>query len=132
MKVVDREEETETKVHFKSFVHILSLKFTYNSMYILNYFCCNQDIEVPKHRPKKPLVLPRSDSIGSASGRKYLAPTLSDPASVRTEKDKIAVAKKRNSRPPCKSMMQSVAPFCMTIIKYTHNTLNENIIHTIL
>jgi len=48
------------------------------------------------------MVLPRSDSIGSASGRKYLAPTLSDPASVRSEKDKIAVSKKRNSRPPCK------------------------------
>lgn len=70
---VDREEVTEAKIH---------------------------DVEVPKHRPKKPVVLPRSDSIGSASGRKYLAPTLSDPASVRTEKDKIAVAKKRNSRPP--------------------------------
>ncbi|XP_050444876.1 sodium leak channel NALCN isoform X2 [Cataglyphis hispanica] len=68
---VDREEETETK-----------------------------DVEVPKHRAKKPVVLPRSDSIGSASGRKYLAPTLSDPASVRSEKDKIAVSKKRNSRPP--------------------------------
>ncbi|XP_032668813.1 sodium leak channel non-selective protein-like [Odontomachus brunneus] len=68
---VDREEETETK-----------------------------DVEVSKHRAKKPVVLPRSDSIGSASGRKYLAPTLSDPASVRSDKDKIAVAKKRNSRPP--------------------------------
>lgn len=60
------------------------------------------DAEVSKHRAKKPVVLPRSDSIGSASGRKYLAPTLSDPASVRSDKDKIAVAKKRNSRPPRK------------------------------
>lgn len=49
------------------------------------------------------MVLPRSDSIGSASGRKYLAPTLSDPASVRSEKDKIAASKKRNSRPPGKT-----------------------------
>lgn len=65
-----------------------------------------QDVEAPKHRVKKPVVLPRSDSIGSASGRKYLAPTLSDPA-VRTEKDKIAVSKKRNSRPPCKSPTMS-------------------------
>lgn len=76
---VDREEETETK-----------------------------DVEAPKHRAKKPVVLPRSDSIGSASGRKYLAPTLSDPASVRSEKDKIAVAKKRNSRPP--SMVKNNLP----------------------
>ncbi|KAK2586704.1 hypothetical protein KPH14_011742 [Odynerus spinipes] len=53
-----------------------------------------------RHRPKKPVVLPRSDSIGSGSGRKYLAPTLSDPASVRSDKDKIPVSKKRNSRPP--------------------------------
>ncbi|EGI66812.1 Sodium leak channel non-selective protein [Acromyrmex echinatior] len=68
---VDREEETEIK-----------------------------DVEAPKYRAKKPIVLPRSDSIGSASGRKYLAPTLSDPASVRSEKDKIAASKKRNSRPP--------------------------------
>ncbi|XP_071650364.1 sodium leak channel NALCN-like isoform X2 [Temnothorax longispinosus] len=68
---VDREEEIETK-----------------------------DVEVPKYRAKKPMVLPRSDSIGSASGRKYLAPTLSDPAAVRSEKDKIAASKKRNSRPP--------------------------------
>ncbi|EFN65909.1 Sodium leak channel non-selective protein [Camponotus floridanus] len=76
---VDREEEIETK-----------------------------DVEAPKHRVKKPVVLPRSDSIGSASGRKYLAPTLSDPASVRSEKDKIAVSKKRNSRPP--SMVKNNLP----------------------
>ncbi|XP_065332108.1 sodium leak channel NALCN isoform X4 [Cloeon dipterum] len=37
-----------------------------------------------RHR-KKGTVIPRSDSVGSASGRKYLAPTLSDPAS-RAEK----------------------------------------------
>lgn len=55
-----------------------------------------------RHRNKKPVVLPRSDSIGSGSGRKYLAPTLSDPANVRTDKEKIAAAKKRNSRPPRK------------------------------
>ncbi|XP_063985315.1 sodium leak channel NALCN isoform X1 [Diachasmimorpha longicaudata] len=48
---------------------------------------------------KKPVVLPRSDSIGSSSGRKYLAPTLSDPASVRSEKEKLAATKKRSSRP---------------------------------
>ncbi|XP_024938061.1 sodium leak channel non-selective protein isoform X7 [Cephus cinctus] len=69
---VDREEETDVKV---------------------------KDAEGLRHRSKKPIVLPRSDSIGSGSGRKYLAPTLSDPASVRTEKEKIAVSKKRNSRP---------------------------------
>lgn len=69
----------------------------------LSWFPDCQDVEAPKYRAKKPMVLPRSDSIGSASGRKYLAPTLSDPASVRSEKDKIAASKKRNSRPPCKS-----------------------------
>ncbi|KAI4495187.1 hypothetical protein M0804_001388 [Polistes exclamans] len=59
-----------------------------------------KDIDGMRHRAKKPVVLPRSDSIGSGSGRKYLAPTLSDPASVRSDKDKIPVSKKRNSRPP--------------------------------
>ena len=57
-----------------------------------------------KHRGKKTGVLPRSDSIGSGSGRKYLAPTLSDPASVRSEKEKIAASKKRNSRPTRKRL----------------------------
>lgn len=49
--------------------------------------------------PKKPKIanLPRSDSIGSSSGRKFLAPTLSDPA-ARPEKERI-VAKKKNNRP---------------------------------
>lgn len=42
-------------------------------------------------------MIPRSDSVGSGSGRKYLAPTLSDPA-VRTEKERSG-AKKRNNRP---------------------------------
>jgi hypothetical protein len=42
-------------------------------------------------------VIPRSDSVGSGSGRKYLAPTLSDP-SVRTDKERTG-AKKRNNRP---------------------------------
>ncbi|XP_058810825.1 sodium leak channel NALCN isoform X2 [Phymastichus coffea] len=69
--VVDREEEPEAK-----------------------------DADGLRHRAKKPAGLPRSDSIGSTSGRKYLAPTLSDPASVRSDKDKIAATKKRNSRPP--------------------------------
>ncbi|XP_048514061.1 sodium leak channel NALCN isoform X5 [Athalia rosae] len=59
-----------------------------------------KDGEGLRHRTKKPVVLPRSDSIGSGSGRKYLAPTLSDPATVRTDKEKIAAAKKRNNRPP--------------------------------
>lgn len=48
---------------------------------------------------KKPKTvnLPRSDSIGSSSGRKFLAPTLSDPA-ARPEKERI-VTKKKNNRP---------------------------------
>ncbi|XP_063242181.1 sodium leak channel NALCN isoform X2 [Bacillus rossius redtenbacheri] len=45
---------------------------------------------------KKNVVIPRSDSLGSTSGRKYLAPTLSDP-SVRTEKERSGL-KKRNNR----------------------------------
>lgn len=59
-----------------------------------------KDAEAQKQKSKKPVLPIRSDSIGSASGRKYLAPTLSDPASVRSEKDKTAVSKKRNSRAP--------------------------------
>ena len=59
-----------------------------------------KDVDGPKHRAKKPVVLPRSDSIGSGSGRKYLTPTLSDPASIRSDKDKNAPPKKRNNRLP--------------------------------
>lgn len=70
-KEADKEEETETK-----------------------------DTEGSKHKAKKPAALPRSDSIGSGSGRKYLTPTLSDPASIRSEKDKNVAPKKRNNRPP--------------------------------
>lgn len=62
----------------------------------------SQETEGIRHRNKKPAILPRSDSIGSASGRKYLAPTLSDPSSCRNEKEKITVSKKRSSRPPRK------------------------------
>jgi len=46
---------------------------------------------------KKNVVILRFDSVGSGSGRKYLALTLSDP-SVRTDK-KHTGAKKRNNRP---------------------------------
>ncbi|XP_030767372.1 sodium leak channel non-selective protein isoform X2 [Sitophilus oryzae] len=48
--------------------------------------------------PKKQKIvnLPRSDSIGSSSGRKYLAPTLSDPSS-RQEKERVPAAKKKNN-----------------------------------
>ncbi|XP_046820386.1 sodium leak channel non-selective protein isoform X1 [Vespa crabro] len=59
-----------------------------------------KDVDGLRHKAKKPVVLPRSDSIGSGSGRKYLVPTLSDPASVRSDKDKIPPSKKRNNRPP--------------------------------
>ncbi|CAH1155079.1 unnamed protein product [Phaedon cochleariae] len=49
---------------------------------------------------KKPKIapLPRSDSVGSSSGRKFLAPTLSDPA-ARPESKERAVTKKKNVRP---------------------------------
>lgn len=42
-------------------------------------------------------MIPRSDSVGSGSGRKYLAPTLSDPA-TRPDKERPS-NKKRNNRP---------------------------------
>ncbi|KAG5876873.1 hypothetical protein JTB14_021236 [Gonioctena quinquepunctata] len=48
-------------------------------------------------RKQKATNLPRSDSVGSSLGRKFLAPTLSDPAS-RPEKERI-VTKKKNTRP---------------------------------
>nr|CAD7455800.1 unnamed protein product [Timema tahoe] len=44
---------------------------------------------------KKAVVIPRSDSLGSTSGRKYLAPTLSDP-SVRTDKERPGLKKRSN------------------------------------
>lgn len=43
-------------------------------------------------------MIPRSDSVGSATGRKFLAPTLSDPA-VRQDKDRVT-GMKRNTRQP--------------------------------
>lgn len=49
-----------------------------------------------RHR-KKGTIIPRSDSVGSGSGRKFLAPTLSDPAG-RVEKSEsrnnVSVKKK--------------------------------------
>ncbi|KAJ8920483.1 hypothetical protein NQ315_005352 [Exocentrus adspersus] len=49
----------------------------------------------PTARKPKLVSLPRSDSIGSSSGRKYLAPTLSDP-----EKERIITKKKNNRHQP--------------------------------
>lgn len=42
--------------------------------------------------------LPRSDSMGSSSGRKFLAPTLSDP-SAKADTERIVAAKKKTNRP---------------------------------
>ncbi|XP_066250989.1 sodium leak channel NALCN isoform X4 [Euwallacea similis] len=52
--------------------------------------------EPPVTRKQKLVNLPRSDSIGSGSGRKYLAPTLSDP-SARQEREKVQQTKKKNN-----------------------------------
>lgn len=49
---------------------------------------------------KKAVTIPRSDSVGSATGRKFLAPTLSDPT-VRQDKDRMSV--KRNTHQPTTS-----------------------------
>ncbi|CAG9857935.1 unnamed protein product [Phyllotreta striolata] len=46
---------------------------------------------------KKSSNLPRSDSVGSTSGRKFLAPTLSDP-SARQEKDRAGAAPNKNKK----------------------------------
>nr|XP_022905001.1 sodium leak channel non-selective protein [Onthophagus taurus] len=64
----------------------------------------NETVEVEvkdETLPRKPKVisLPRSDSIGSSSGRKYLAPTLSDPA-ARTDKERLSTKKKNNKPAP--------------------------------
>lgn len=50
-----------------------------------------------RFRKKSQNMLNRSDSTGSSSGRKYLAPTLSDPQ-ARNEKDRYP-AKKKTPRP---------------------------------
>lgn len=44
-------------------------------------------------------ILNRSDSTGSSSGRKFLAPTLSDPQ-ARNPKDNFTSNKKKPVRPP--------------------------------
>lgn len=49
-----------------------------------------------RHRGKKSAPIPRSDSVGSGSGRKFLAPTLSDPT-VRPDTER-AGSKKRATR----------------------------------
>jgi hypothetical protein len=69
---------------------------------------CIQDgtgMDSTRHRKKGAVGIPRSDSVGSASGRKFLAPTLSDPA-ARTDKLEPRASgvsvKKRTTRPPRK------------------------------
>nr|CAD7571947.1 unnamed protein product [Timema californicum] len=59
--------------------------------------CCNNESEgrLVHRANKKAVVIPRSDSLGSTSGRKYLAPTLSDP-SVRTDKERPGLKKRSN------------------------------------
>ncbi|CAH1398972.1 unnamed protein product [Nezara viridula] len=53
-------------------------------------------------KPKQTTAIPRSDSVGS-TGRKFLAPTLSDP-STRGEKERPN-SKKRNNRTPVEGEM---------------------------
>ncbi|XP_054265506.1 sodium leak channel NALCN isoform X2 [Macrosteles quadrilineatus] len=55
-----------------------------------------KEVEGPRHRAKSKQI-PRSDSVGSGSGRKLLVPTLSDPQS-RPDKERQQ-NKKRNNRP---------------------------------
>ncbi|KAG8306966.1 hypothetical protein J6590_034512 [Homalodisca vitripennis] len=55
-----------------------------------------KEVEGPRHRAKSKQI-PRSDSVGSGTGRKLLVPTLSDPA-TRPDKERTA-NKKRNNRP---------------------------------
>lgn len=55
-----------------------------------------KEVEGPRHRTKTKQI-PRSDSVGSGTGRKLLVPTLSDPA-TRPDKERSA-NKKRNNRP---------------------------------
>lgn len=81
----------------------------------------------PRVKPKQ-INLPRSDSIGSNSGRKYLAPTLSDPA-ARTDKERLST-KKKNNRPAVirianKTNSESV-PHFPTIVSKTLAHLSEN------
>lgn len=76
----DHEKETETKVAAVAWKGVF-----------------RQALFQEAETAKKQKPLPRSDSIGSGSGRKYLAPTLSDPA-ARTDKERIST-KKKNNRP---------------------------------
>ncbi|XP_053680728.1 sodium leak channel NALCN [Anopheles nili] len=58
-----------------------------------------------KNRKKTATVLNRSDSTGSSSGRKFLAPTLSDPQ-AKNEKDRY-MSKKKQRVPPSISVGKS-------------------------
>lgn len=57
----------------------------------------DQDKDSDKIR-KKQKELIRSDSTGSTTGRKYLAPTLSDPQARNKEKDRYSSGKSKQQR----------------------------------
>lgn len=68
------------------------------------------EIDVKENETKKQkltIALPRSDSIGSTGGRKYLAPTLSDP-SARQEKERMSTKKKNNRQPGIKMIYNRI------------------------
>ncbi|CAH1967574.1 unnamed protein product [Acanthoscelides obtectus] len=69
------------------------------------------------NEPKKPKApLPRSESTGSSAGRKYLTSTLSDPSTVKPEKERPPAAcattapmKKKNTNRPAAMTLINVA-----------------------
>nr|CAD7444318.1 unnamed protein product [Timema bartmani] len=66
-----------------------------NKIILLTISCQESEGRLVHRANKKAVVIPRSDSLGSTSGRKYLAPTLSDP-SVRTDKERPGLKKRSN------------------------------------
>uniref|UniRef100_A0A1B0GPU6 Exonuclease domain-containing protein n=1 Tax=Phlebotomus papatasi TaxID=29031 RepID=A0A1B0GPU6_PHLPP len=75
----------------------------------------SKDAETLRLRKKSQNVLNRSDSTGSASGRKFLAPTLSDPQ-ARNDKERFSNSKKKTPRP--QATTKNNLPF---LNEFTHN-----------
>uniref|UniRef100_T1HU44 Sodium leak channel NALCN n=1 Tax=Rhodnius prolixus TaxID=13249 RepID=T1HU44_RHOPR len=71
-------------------------------------------------------AIPRSDSVGSASGRKYLAPTLSDP-STRPDKERNNNKKRANRISESLEMSRTMAQHRETVNNKINITKNTNI-----
>lgn len=80
-------------------------------------------------RKKSQNVLNRSDSTGSTSGRKYLAPTLSDPQ-ARNDKDRYGSSKKKpTGRTATGAVKTNLAHFTELAHHLSHHNHHHHLHH---